>query len=575
MSMEADAALRRLTGLDDMSRARVKYRMLKASLPAYAAEVLRGPEEYGGRFLLGEHHMEWGRIVNRQSRILAIAARDHGKSFFWNFAYPLWQVQIHSPGSEGVIFSGSDDLAKAHLKKIVDEVCGDGNRPPNPKLADLLPLRKNREKHVIFANGSSIKAKGFSTRSRGGHPKWIVGDDMLGDETIWSELLRSKDIDYFLSAIEPMPIPVHLGGQLIVVGTPFHARDLYKVLEETGEYHVSRHPCHDGNWNPLWAARYNRADLERKKRILASEIRWSREFMCQPITDDASIFPSWLFEQEGVKQNYALGVPPKVWKEQGFSLYMGVDLAISTSARADWFVMFTIAVCPRTGDVWIVDIYRAQGVGYQEQVDLITGMAQQYDCEFVFVEANQYQRVITDMVVRSSTVPVKAFYTTGRGGSKQATTQRRGVKGTYSANKNDLDRGVPAMRMLFENRKIRIPWAESTREKVQLWIGELQAYSFVQGKLTGVGAHDDTVMAFWMAERAASMGNMGSVYWDENSKPEDGNVVPSPLGGYVPATTAVGDNRVEDEAAPDFFGFRATPRSLPGLGPILSGDEFG
>jgi hypothetical protein len=194
----------------------------------------------------------------------------------------------------------------------------------------------------------------------------------------------------------------------------------------------------------------------------------------------------------------------------------------------------------------------------------------------VFCEANQYQRVITDMVVRTSNVPIKAFYTTGRADSKQATNQRKGMAGSYSANKNALDRGVPALRMLLENRKLRIPWAEETRERVQLWLTEMAQYSFVEGKLQGVGAHDDTVLAFWMAERACKLGGGFSVHFDaeEEAPVVDDGSLPTPMGAMkrpdddTPVPTPMDAYGTEDDGAddPDWFGEKTSGPRLPGLG---------
>ena len=99
--LPTDAAITRLTGLSPGQQARLRYRMMRSFLPTYASEVLRGPQEYGGKYLLGDHHIEWGRSVNSHNRVLALAARDHGKSYFFIFAYCLWQAQIRNPGREG------------------------------------------------------------------------------------------------------------------------------------------------------------------------------------------------------------------------------------------------------------------------------------------------------------------------------------------------------------------------------------------------------------------------------------------------------------------------------------------
>lgn len=493
--------------------------MLKAFLPTYASEVLRGPVEYGGRFLLGPHHVEWGEATNKHPRILALAARDHGKSHYWCFAYPLWMADRRAPGKIGYIFSATEQQAIEHLDKIRAEVCGGGEFGPygNPKLAHLLPLKKDSRKTIKFANGSEIRARGFGTRVRGGHPYWLICDDVGNDDWIWSETVRNKHIDYFLSAIEPMPVP---GGQLVVVGTPFHAQDLYNHLEDGGVFHVMKHPAMDEAGKPLWPARYDVHGLELKKKTLNSSLRWSREYLCRPISDESSIFPSSLFEQPGIKQPYRLG-QPEFWRQKGFHCFMGVDLALSASAGGDYFVAVVLAVDPQTGDRWLADLVRGKGMSYQEQINTIVSVSELYECGLVFVEANQYQRVIPDMVIRSSSVPVKAFYTTGRGGSKSVSTQRRGMTKTYSANKNALDQGIPTLRMLLENIKLKLPWDHRSRDRVRTLILEMQAFGWAEGKMQGVGAHDDCVMALWIADRAAAIGGAFSVSWDEDDA-EDG-----------------------------------------------------
>jgi len=91
----------------------------------------------------------------------------------------------------------------------------------------------------------------------------------------------------------------------------------------------------------------------------------------------------------------------------------------------------------------------------------------------------------------------------------------------YIANKNALAQGVPGLRMLLENAKMKIPWAPETRETVQLWINEMQAFGWADGKLQGVGAHDDTVMALWIADHACQVGGNMSLAFDDEGEEDD------------------------------------------------------
>jgi len=482
--------------------------VIDSYLAAYAVEVLRGPPEYGGNFLIGPHHIDWSDAVNKYHRILSLASRDHGKSMFLCFAYPLWMADRRAPGRLGYIISGSAKLAEEHLNKIRMEIIGGGeNGGPNPKLQHLLPFKKDTAGTIVFANGSEIRARGFGTNVRGGHPFWLVGDDMGNDEWLWSPSTRKKSIDYFLSAIRPMVVP---GGQLIVVGTPFSQNDLYAYLEDTGIYHVMKHPAILPNGEPLWPERYSKERLEQTKKEMGSSIRFSREYMCSPASDDAMLFPPSLFTQPDIRQPYDLGLGPDYWHRKECRLFTGVDLAMSTSAGADYMVIFTIADNSKTGERWIVDIEREKGLGYQDQVDKIVKHATKYQSDMVFVEANQFQRVISDMVARTSKVTIRPFYTTGSGRS----TTRGPISKTYSANKNAFDQGVPSLRMLLENRKLRIPDFPSSKETIDEWVNEMQAFAWSNGKLQGVGAHDDLVMAFWIANKAADAGSAFQAYWE-------------------------------------------------------------
>jgi hypothetical protein len=531
--------------------------MLHAYLPFYCSEVLRGPPEYGGKFILGSHHVQWGDAANADTRILIQAARDHGKSKFWCFGYPLWMSDRRKPGRVGYIFSASASQAEEHLEHIRQEIVGGGeNGGPNPKLQHLLDHRGGRSRFpkdsartLKFANNSEIRARGFGTRVRGGHPWWAVADDVGNDEWIWSQAVRDKDNDYFLSALRPMIVP---GGQLIVVGTPFHSLDLYRILEDTGVYTVIKNPAIT-NGVALWPQRYNLARLAITKREMGSSLRFSREYLCEPISDEASLFPAYLFDAPGIKQPYMLGLPASHWKQLGMETYMGVDLAMSTSAGADFLVCFVMAV-DHNGDRYIADIVRRKGLGFQAQIDLITQVSARYDCNLVFCEANQYQRVVSDEIVRTSDTPIKAFYTTGK---RKTTASRLGMSQTYSANKSALDQGVPNLRMLLENGKLRLPWHPDTRPAVQNWIGEMQAFGWADGKLQGVGSHDDTVMAMWICDHACRIGGTSRSFLGDDSG-KDSEVFGFGTGG----PPAAGDSGLDEL---DFFG-ESHSTGPPGLG---------
>lgn len=251
--------------------------LIQSSCAFTAQELLTGPNEapYFGKFLVGDHHLEWDELIAKHKRICILAARDHGKTYFMDFAYPIWKI-ITQPRGSGFIFSSTQEQAERILTDIRTEI------ETNPKLQYLIPKFKDKwgSRHIRCSNGHRIYARGFGTRVRGAHPNWIVVDDSLNDETAYSELVRNKQKDYFYTAITNMIVP---SGQIIVIGTPFHAADLYADLKENPEYHFSSYPAETSPGKPgntaLWEDRYDLDYLAKRKAEIGS-IRYTREFLC-------------------------------------------------------------------------------------------------------------------------------------------------------------------------------------------------------------------------------------------------------------------------------------------------------
>lgn len=454
--------------------------LIQASCAFFAQELLTGPMEapYNGRFLISEHHEEWDELVTKHRRLCILAPRDHGKTFFFNFAYPLWKAWT-IPNGSGYIFSATADQAEIILDAIKNEI------ENNPRLQWLKPRKKSlwSKRAIRLTNGHRIYARGFGTRVRGAHPHWIVVDDALNDETAYSETVRKKQNDYFYTAITNMIIPT---GQIVVVGTPFHAADLYGELENNTQYKFKRYRALNDDGEPLWPDRYSKERLEARREEIGS-IRFGREFQCVPIADEMSLFPRYLFVGTPTEQpTLKLGMSASFWNKLGIVRFMGVDFAMSSNVKADYTVIWVMGL-DKHGNRWIVDIFREKGLGYQDQLSHIVRMARKYDPALIYLEANQMQRIFGDELIRTTDLPIKKF--------------------TTGVEKNTLDKGVPSLRVLLENGKFRIPRGD--RRSVELtdtWINEMRNFTFTEGKLQSVGTHDDTVMGCWICDQAVRQG---------------------------------------------------------------------
>jgi len=481
--------------------------LCQASLAYFFAEMISGPIDhpYNGKSLVGRHHEEWDRIVAENDRVLIEAARDHGKSHFFSLAYPIWMAGYVKPGSLGYIFSSTQDTANALLALVKEELLN------NPKFEHLVPATRDRlwsKKEIRLRSGSVIRARGMGVKVRGGHPDWIVVDDGLTDEDIYSETIRRRTIDYFLSAIVNMVKP---GGQLIVVGTPMHFGDLYGHLKETGQYHCSKYPAINAKGEILFPERYDRKRLENRKHEVGPA-RFAREFLCQPLTDESSLFPSHLFSGGDVRLPYKLGLPAAYWEKLGWPRYTGVDFAMSASASADWTVIFTVAV-DQQGNRWIVNLQRVKGAGFQAQLDMIKEEYARFLPDVIHAEANQMQRIFSDEIIRETDLPIRKFFTSG---VQPKQPWRHGMT-SLTMGKHSIDRGVPSLRMSLENRKWRFPRGDAhSIELVDVWFGEMMAMGWVNGQVSSVGDHDDTVMASWMVDAAIRLGSFSFSFGEDS-----------------------------------------------------------
>jgi hypothetical protein len=451
---------------------------LKNDLGYFAEHILK--------MEISDHHKIWSGLVAKHSKLSILCPRDHGKSYFFSFAYVIWRAYYGwippLPSKEfksiprrslGYIFSNTQENAISFLGMIRDEIL------MNPTLKHLIPARRDQwsKTEIKLSNNTILRARGYGVAVRGGHPCFVIADDVLTDENIYSEIQREKVKDYFYSAMTPMVIP---GGQTIVVGTPMHAADLYADLKDNQEYKHCHFSAIGEDGKALWPTRYSFEMLRAREREVGS-VRFAREYRCIPVSDASSLFPEKIL-QECYRHDLELmtDVPTDLWDE--YDVFTGIDLALSAKVGADYSVIMTLGV-DKYKNRRLLDIRRSKGRGMTEQLRDIEEVYYKYRPQKIYIEDNQFQRVFRDQLVAHTDMPVQGFTTT--------------------AQKNSLEKGVPSLQILFENKKFQIPRkTERDRRLTDLVLSELKCFTWVNGKLQGVGSHDDTVMALYIANEA-------------------------------------------------------------------------
>lgn len=452
-------------------------------------------------FQMSWHHLEWGDLAMRYNKLCIEAARDHGKSFYFSNAYLIWKLYSYSRpawkqyakrpsksnSNRGYLFSFS-------LQQSVDlmEILK-GTIEANDTLKERLMPENTKEgawasTNILCKNGARLTCKGFGSSVRGAHPYYIVVDDGLKDNVIYSQLQRNKSIDYFHSVIMNMLVP---GGQIIVVGTPFHAEDLYgdlkkKSIAATGNrngWFVIEYPAIFPDGRILWPGRWGFDDLM-DKRATQGNIIFSRENLCRPITNESSIFPMKVLEVSirGMEK-YTLVRNRDDFPMKFARIVVGCDFAISANVGADWSV-FTVWGVTEEREMYLLYMYREKGKTFYEQMQTLKAINVRFRPDIMVVEQNQFQVVFVQEGDRQG-LPVMG-HTTG-------------------IDKYDLKTGWPGIAVLMERGKIHIPTGDkASQDAKDLIFDDLGSVAFTEKGLESVGSHDDISSSIWLATLGAN-----------------------------------------------------------------------
>ena len=452
-------------------------------------------------FQLNMHHIEWGDLVMHHLKLCVEAARGHGKSYYFSNAYIIWQLYRYrkpktmqfsvrptkSNSNRGFLFSFS-------LQQSVDLIeILKGTIESNDILSERLLPQNNKEgawasTNITCRNGSRLTGKGFGSSVRGAHPYFIVVDDGLKDNVIYSSLQRQKSIDYFHSVIMNMIVP---GGQTIVVGTPFHAQDLYGDLKTKSGWFVIEYPAIFPDGRILWPQRFSYKDLM-EMRNSQGNIIFSRENLCRPIVSDASIFSLDVLRQSVIRMdNYCLVRNRDDFPRAFDKVVVGADFAISSAVGAD-FYCYTVFGIGEDGGMWLLWIEVGKGRKYDEQLQILRGINVRFRPDVMVFESNVFQQIFSDGATDYG-MPVVSHNT--------------GVE------KNDLSKGWLAIAIAMERGLFHIPTGdEYSRRMKDMIFDQLGSVAFTDQGLQSVGSHDDICSSMWLAMLGRNLSRTGSKF---------------------------------------------------------------
>lgn len=419
-------------------------------------------------------------------------------SYYFSNAYIVWQLYRYknnvrdqfsnrpakSNSNRGFLFSFS-------LQQAVDLIeILKGTIESNEILRERLYPRSLNEgawasTNIMCRNGARLTGKGFGSSVRGAHPYYIVVDDGLKDNVIYSSMQRQKSVDYFHSVIMNMLVPK---GQIIIVGTPFHAQDLYGDLKTKKGWFVIEYPAIFPNGKILWPQRWSYKDLM-EKRATQGNIIFSRENLCRPIVSDSSIFPLSILKNSLVRMdNYTLVRNRDDYAKKFDKVVVGCDFAISSNVGADYYCYTTWGIDEDNG-MWLMNIQIGKGKSYEEQLQILKGINARFRPSVMVFESNVFQQIFTEGATKYG-MPVVSHNT--------------GVE------KNDLSKGWAALAIMFERGMIHIPTGDDESMKMKdVIFDQLGSVAFTDRGLQSVGSHDDVCSSMWLGALARNLAETG------------------------------------------------------------------
>ena len=530
------------------------------------AIALRNPEFFDTQYcgmIAAPHRTNWLNVMDqarltaqqrgRKAGVLLLAPRNHGKSEA-GITYIVREIcrnrniriLLVAETLKQAVKRMSRIKALLSSKMIQMDWCGDpesGNGPFNTGDQKWTESQITVARTIDYID-PTLEAVGSGGAITGGHFDRIVFDDVESPESVTTANKRRETRDWLTGTIWPTLNP---GGLLIAIGTHKHADDLYAHLKKniffkhiedpaifkylpTGERvayvpqyeivtkvvngveEIQGYKVDDPDVRVLWQDETLPVDLLRDLNFLLSELismgpaQFHREYQHKVIDDDsAMVKQEWLIRACNRGRSLTLYSAPVCVDKDGEQLDMpmdmiivqSVDLSLVTDRRKaeemnrDFTVIETWGLDRRTKDRYLMGLNRFRGVGPEETVQRIINEYRYFDelglrPSQVRVEKNNFGELIYGQLAGSG-LPLTAHITSG-------------------ANKNDAVTGVAGLRSILDTNRVVLPQGDlRSKEMVNHLVEEIY--------MLGKAAHDDTVMAWWIAEFALRVNTTGQAVY--------------------------------------------------------------
>jgi len=367
------------------------------------------------------------------------------------------------------------------------------------------------------ARDANVEAWTVMGQGVGGRSDILALDDVVSSQNAIERPNMQEKLIHTITQTWFPTVAMHksitYGNKIIILGTPWSATDFNMTIYNHPEWHDNAEflPVYDDDGKPAWPAEIDNKQIRQIKAMmdLDSPFHFRCQMLLDPLDPSMALFGAAAInsaQAKGAELGLVYGSKEYLDYMMEGTIVVGVDFAIAETSRAAYSVVWVGSVDAR-GVLWPVEITRGR-MKPQETIYHIIRVNEKYNPAAICVEINGFQRMIHDQLGEQAVaLPLMAE--------------------TTSTNKANLEIGIPPMAAAMENGRIGYPLLNppnhpaecechlcvqhrpGANTDIQVWLDELTKF--------GAGGYTDTVMASWLAWRAA--GRVCQAYSDIEWRP--------------------------------------------------------
>ena len=239
-------------------------------------------------------------------------------------------------------------------------------------------------------NEPSVRVVGIESAVVSKHYDVMLLDDLVDEEWARTRTTRERVRTFYYKTLLPCLEP---DGVLWVVGTRYHARDLYGHLQDNelaGDRTLIIPALYEdsaGNPHSQWPEKFSTEYLvglrERMGKVL-----FETQYQC-----DCKLMQGEIFSIDDI-QFFKAGEEP-----DGLPRFIGIDLAISEKQAADFYAIVVIAYDKDTHEIWVVDRLKIK-TSFSRQRSYAIQFYDKHECIRGAMDTTAYQQALFREVKR-------------------------------------------------------------------------------------------------------------------------------------------------------------------------------